>query len=45
MTEHRTLKELLYVFLDEYFDRCVNDNEKDEVVLSDFCSKNKILKQ
>lgn len=43
MKTHNTLKELLKDFLNEYFDRTVNNgNETDEVVLTDFVASNSL---
>ena len=42
MEKHTDLKELLLVFLEVYFDRCVNDNEDEEIVLNEFIANNRV---
>ena len=42
MEKYTDLKELLLVFLKVYFDRCVNDDEKEEIVLNDFLANNSL---
>jgi len=42
MEKHTDLKELLLVFLKVYFDRCVNDNEDEEIVLNEFIANNSL---
>jgi len=42
MEKYIDLKEVLLVFLKVYFDRCVNDDEDEELVINDFVANNRL---